>query len=173
MLFRSLETNNLLLQPLSAASITAYQRLAQRMQAIRPDGWVAVYGSGCAGSNGVPRLRAQTMPNLGTDFFIQVANLPPSTPWAMTAVGLSNQFAGTLPLPASLAGIGMPNCMLLASPDAILIHETMNGFGVLRVPNIAAFEGANLYMQSFLCDMATSASSIVGSQGMRCIVGRN
>lgn len=168
-----LETNNLLLQPLSASANTAYQRLAARMQVIRPDGWVSVYGSGCAGSAGVPRLRAQTMPNLGTDFYIQVANTPSAMPWAITTVGLSNQFAGSLPLPASLSAVGMPSCLLQASSETLLFHETVNGFGVMRLPNIPACEGTNLYMQSFVCDNAGGVQVVIASQGLRCIVGHN
>jgi hypothetical protein len=113
------------------------------------------------------------MPNLGTDFYIQVANTPPAMPWAITTVGLSDQFAGSLPLPASLSAIGMPSCQLWASTEAMLFHETVNGFGVMRLPNIPACEGANLYMQSFVCDSAGISQAVIASQGLRCIVGHN
>src|SRR5580765_1586562 len=74
------ESNDLLAHPLAPSAQTAYQRLAGWLDDLRHEGWVSLFGNGCPGSLGVPALRSQTPPTLGTNFFVYTGNVPPATP---------------------------------------------------------------------------------------------
>ena len=76
----------------------------------------SLYGSGCAGSNGVPSLTATSLPLIGDWFSIALANGRANT-IAASVVGFSDTQWGAVPLPLPLAGIGAPGCTLLTSID--------------------------------------------------------
>ncbi|MEI6130555.1 MAG: sulfatase-like hydrolase/transferase [Planctomycetota bacterium] len=166
-----LQTNNLLLQPMSTTDMLAYQRLVGCISAIRPCGWVTMYGTGCGGSNGLLRLRAQTMPNLGNDFYLQVVNQNTSAPFIFTSLGFSDQLHGAMQLPFDLTSVGMPTCSLYASVDAFIWMESLNGYGVLPLPNAQHLIGIQMYLQSFAYDFGVNAANLLTSHGLRCVLG--
>jgi hypothetical protein len=118
----------------------------------------ATYGTGCAGSAGVPTLSALTYPTLGTTFTLQTANASQNAGGAFLMVGFSDTSWNGLPLPLSLTGFGMPGCTAFASPDSTLFFPMSGGTGTvnLSLPNDPGFVGTSLYAQALVRDPGAS-----------------
>ena len=65
------------------------------------------FGSGCPGSQGVPKLDASEIPQIGR-FVALVAQRVPSSAPGLMILGVSNTVAGSQNLPFDLAPLGMP-----------------------------------------------------------------
>lgn len=129
------------------------------------------FGSGCAGSRGVPALRAPTGPPVaGQNFRVQVDNLPLSGP-AFLFLGASNTLYGTLPLPFALGMIGMPGCDLLVSGDTLFPVANILGVGLWTMDVPASLSGTVLYQQAFAVDPPANATGLTVSRGVRSRVG--
>src|SRR5690606_7215942 len=77
------------------------------------------FGAGCQGTNGIPSLSVGTQPVLGSNFRLDIANLPPSSSFAFGVTGFSDTNSPLGPLPLSLALFGLPaSCTLLTSSEA-------------------------------------------------------
>lgn len=127
----------------------------------------ATFGSGCAGSLGVPTLQAAAgqRPSLGSAFQVQVGSLP--TNLGLMALGLSNTQSGALPLPLDLAVIGMPTCQLLVDPVVI---DTLVGAGGVaawtwNVPSDPSLTGLSFYNQAFSFDPPANGLGFAASNG--------
>lgn len=132
------------------------------------------FGTGCAGSLGVPTLSAAagSAPTLGTTFQAQLGNLPQSL--GLIATGFSNTLAvnGTLALPFPLAGTGYPGCDLLVDPlvTQFLIGSGNSAVWNFTIPNTNAYAGINLYQQGISLDPA--APGLAFTNGAHCVIGR-
>jgi len=116
------------------------------------------YGSGCAGSNGVPTVTAANLPVLNTLFRIDGSNLPTyASQLAIGFFGFSNTAWGFYLLPLDLTPQGLPGCQMLASPPPpglILSTFTQNGTCTwqYQVPGHPLFLGMPLYFQALIPD---------------------
>lgn len=133
------------------------------------------FGSGCAGSAGVPVLAAASgsAPRLNTTLQLTVGNLPsPGTVYM--AFGWSNTVWNAQPLPRSLQSFGLPGCTALVSVDAGIVVTGSGGTATwnLTVPNLAALIGIRFYNQAVSLDPAAgNAGGAVVSNAGQGIVG--
>lgn len=133
------------------------------------------FGTGCAGSSGVPDLYIAGTPRIGTSFATRCANLPANTAGFWLA-GWSNTSANGTPLPANLSAFGIPGCQLLVSPDSSLLFLTgISGGYVSRpfsVPMVPALAGMQFYTQAAVLDV-THAGGLTFSNGGRIRIGNS
>ena len=131
------------------------------------------YGTGCAGSNGVPALSAVDAPRLGSIYTLNVANLVPTSPFAFMAIGLSDQSGPFGALPFSLAGFGMPGCSALVSGESLVLIPASAGAATwsTNLPGNAAFMGLSIYHQALSIDAAANAAGFTVSNAHAGVVG--
>lgn len=131
------------------------------------------FGVGC----GNPPLSAANDPGarplLGGTLAVDVANVP--TNLAFVAVGWSNRtFAGG-PLPAPLAGIGMPGCTLLQSLDLSALPLAMTSTSTARfhasLPTAPQFLGVRFFLQPWAVAPGANPLEIVTGNGIAVTVG--
>lgn len=130
------------------------------------------FGSGCAGSMGVPQLVASggSRPQLGSSFGIELTNLPLNV--GIFTTGFSSTVAfGSVPLPFSLAGNGFPGCDLLVDPviGQFLVGVSNIATWTLVVPNNASFVGVSFVHQGVSLDAGSPGAAFSG--GGRTSVG--
>lgn len=133
----------------------------------------APFGAGCPGTLGVPVLAAATgsLPLPGTTFHATITGAPNGL--ALMATGFSNAQSGGTPLPASLAGVGMPSCDLLVE---LLLLEVVSATGTtvawsLPLPPGAALLGLRFFQQGFVVDPAANALGLAASNGASATIG--
>lgn len=129
------------------------------------------YGSGCAGSRGIPQLTAQgtSVPRIGSQFTAQASNLPWTGP-VFLFFGLSDaSYAGT-PLPANLGFLGAPNCNLLASGEDVIYLPNVLGSAVwsFQVPPLP---GVRFYNQILPQDPFANPLGLTTSNAARGVIG--
>jgi hypothetical protein len=133
-----------------------------------PTATFTTFGSGCAGTNGVPTLAAAagSRPALGSTFTVEAGNLPYGI--ALLMIGLSNVQTGAgIPLPIDLGFLGMPGCPLLVDPE---INAPLIGIGNSAswnwpLPPQASLFGIHVYLQAFSLDPTANAFGFVASNG--------
>lgn len=138
-----------------------------------PAGHYEVFGAGCQGSAGVPRLSWFGLPMAGSSWNVQLAQAPAST-FALLAIGDSDTSAGGLPLPFPMASLGAPNCTLLTSfPVTLLTPTDVTGDAVLTLtlPANPSIAGLALFNQWFVLDPPANALDFTVSNGGKAIVG--
>ena len=130
--------------------------LAGGISTILGDTWTygpsyAPFGSGCAGSSGVPFLSASIGPRLGQTFAPTIQNLVASFPLAVVALGFSDTSWSGVPLPLDMTSAGIPGCSLFVAADRIDVIAAQNGIGqqFLAIPVDPWFLGAVFYQQGF------------------------
>lgn len=130
------------------------------------------FGTGCAGTAGVPALAAApgSLPIPGTTLSVQVTNLPIDL--AIMATGFSNTLAaGSIPLPFSLAGAGFPGCDLLVDPvvNTFLVGSSGTATWTLALPANATFIGSQIYNQAISLD--TGSPGLAFTNGAHACIG--
>jgi hypothetical protein len=132
---------------------------------------VTTIASGCAGSRGTPTPVAGT-PWLGDPVRIDIAGAGNGA-LALLAVGLSSSTWGPLPLPLSLAPLGMPGCALAVSGDASVPMPAVGGVPActLRLPLVNAFAGLQLFAQALVADAGANAAGFVLSDAIALRLG--
>ncbi len=130
-----------------------------------------LFGSGCMGSVGTPRLQPveASRPWLGDVFEMDVTSAP-SPLLAVVWLGASRTNWGVLPLPLDLTGAGMSGCSLLASPD-ILLPVAGKGRVALAIPAQTSLIGAMIHHQAFVADPPVNALGLVTSNGVSGRIG--
>ena len=135
-----------------------------------------VHGSGCTGSPSIADTLHTTspaaMPYAGQPFVAEVS--PTTSPLGVLVTGLSDQFASGTPLPFSLAGIGMGNCLLRVDPELLTVM-TPAGAGVLQSvvllgPNPAAL-GLEFFQQALILRAGANPFGAVMTNSTRGVVG--
>lgn len=133
----------------------------------------SAFGSGCAGSTGVPVLAASSLPQLGATFQLAASNLAPGSVLALLAVGISNTGFALGPLPFSLQAIGLgPGCNLLVSADTSLLFGASGSSGTLGIPlpPSPGLTGFRLYFQCGSFD-PPATGGITVSNGIEAVLG--
>ena len=128
----------------------------------------AKFGSGCAGSGGVPNLGMVQRAIRGQAYEVDVNNLPPAGGLLVLAYGGSNvTFPGLGALPNSGSSLGAPGCRLLVSFDVNYVYFVMPNQGVQRhtnaIPNSQALLGLVFFNQAVVWDAAANALGITSS----------
>lgn len=93
---------------------------ALALASVLPAQSVTPFGSGCAGTAGVPTLSSDDAAHIGELFQMQISGLPAAaenTPYGI--IGLSKTTWGQIPLPHDLTLLGVPDCTLYVSTDAV------------------------------------------------------
>jgi hypothetical protein len=124
------------------------------------------FGAGCAGSAGVPQLESTSLPWVGGTLTLRLSNLPRQMPVALN-LGFSNSAWGALSLPFPLAGIGMPGCWLLVSPDILCSIPGTSGtttFGI-AIPNDPSLVGLSFHNQAVVLDPGANPLGLTTSNG--------
>lgn len=153
-------------------SMIAY-RDAQTCLTVIAAGAFVPYGSGCAGTAGVPQIGSAGNPVFGQTFSVTLGSARANTA-AILAIGGSDATWGGVALPWSLAGLGAPGCSLLASPDLTLALST-NALGgtvwSLVVPVIPELFGITLFTQWAVIDPGANALGLVLSNAGAATLG--
>ena len=164
------EQNDLLTSTLPPAQLAAFQQISSDLETIRNDGWGELYGNGCPGAVGVPFLRWQSQPRIGTVFWTYMSNLGPGSTNLMALVGLSRTSTLGVPLPLDLTSIGMPGCELGVALDAVA-PVFSNGFGVaMPIPAIPALYEFEFYVQGMSYE-PVNAMGVVLTRSLRLVIG--
>ena len=133
-------------------------------------GTFTAYGSGCAGSAGVPSHTGLGTSEVGYSFSLRVANVPSST-FGIACVGSSKTNWMGIPLPAAVAGA--PGCSLRAAPDITIATLTNAGVGVVPVdvPMNQSLIGLRLYSQYAVLDASANSLGLSFSNGLDTLIG--
>jgi hypothetical protein len=131
------------------------------------------FGSGCAGSNGIPQLRANGFPSFGTTFRTAIANLNPASAAAFVVTGLDNRTSALGPLPQLLTGFGMPNCRVYVSPDLFQVVGASNGAAAWswNVPGNLGLFAATFYQQAIGLDAGINTAGLTVSNAGAATIG--
>ena len=133
------------------------------------------FGSGCAGSAGVPLLTANPAmpPQPGRNFGVYFYNLRPNAN-AWLLLGGSRTQWGAYGLPLALDFAGMPGCALHVSLQA-LAPANANALGAgnwsVPVPDDRSLLGAKFYVQLLAADAGVNAAGLVVGNGLEAGVG--
>jgi hypothetical protein len=140
---------------------------------VAPGAWVP-FGTGCAGSAGVPVLAAgsELRPYPGNNLTVEVAPVPANAA-VLFSLGLSRTQWSSLRLPLLLDNLGMPGCALLTSGDATLLRFATGSIASLTmpIPNDQAFVGLAFYDQAFALDPAANAAGATASNAAAATIG--
>jgi hypothetical protein len=138
-------------------------------------GLFTVFGSGCAGSLGEPRLTAAGgPPRIGEDFVLGAS--PVSVHLLSRAFGIlgtSTTSWNGFPLPLALAPFGAPGCALLVGIDDV-VPLTRNGLTAawtLPIPFDRRLVGRELDVQVLVLDPGVNPAGMVLSDGGRILIG--
>ncbi|MFY9345175.1 MAG: hypothetical protein WAT39_21980 [Planctomycetota bacterium] len=138
-----------------------------------PAGHYEVFGAGCAGTAGTPRLAWFGLPMAGTSFNVHLDRAVGSTV-AGLIIGDSNTLYSGLPLPLSLASLGAPACSLLSSVTATFasgVDVTGEANLTLTIPANPTLAGFLFYNQWFCLDLAANPFGFTFSNGGAAVVG--
>lgn len=144
--------------------------------ALEQDGGAAasytVFGAGCAGTSGVPSNTISAPPQIGTSPTITFGNLPPPN-IAIAVLGLSNTFAGAIPLPVDLAILGAPGCNARTSLDVTIGLAGVGGTASTAFPiaNNPILIGFTFYTQALVLDPPLNAFGLSTSDAAVVVVG--
>ena len=137
------------------------------------NGTFAVFGSNCSGAQTAPALSAPEGPLVGKPFALFLRRNPADLAWV--TVGASAQRFGPLPLPLSLAAIGMPGCALHSSPD-LIIPVYPQAFPnlpdlYLPIPPLPQLVGQSFYCQALVRDPTANALGFTVSNAGEARIG--
>jgi glucose/arabinose dehydrogenase len=129
------------------------------------------YGLGCG--NPPLDLSGSSPPIIGTTGQVVLSHAP--TTFAFIAIGFSNTILGAATLPVSLAGIGMPGCLLLQSAEVGGLVMTPTGPGTAQydwpLPNLGGLIGQRVYLQGWALAPAYNAIGVIVSNGVEWRIG--
>lgn len=128
-----------------------------------------IYGSGCQGSNGVPKLAPapNSLPKLNNSLVLNLTSMRTAGGAALVFLGTRKDQWMSLQLPFSLAGVGAPGCELLTSVVFIFAVANVNGSGslTLPVPNDSALLGGLIYSQGLVLDPVNAFGGVMTNGG--------
>lgn len=138
-----------------------------------PVGSITPFAPGCAGTLGVPEMKAQgtSRAKLGTTFGFDITNAPIGG--AFVLFGFSNQFSGFGQLPLDLGFFGAPGCFANMSADtSAFAFSGQNTIGfTASLPNAPALAGIRYYAQSMVIDPTANALGGVMSDAVAICTG--
>lgn len=132
------------------------------------------FGTGCAGSNGVPHLRSVpgSLPVLGTTFSTETVAIPSSAP-VFLFLGFSDTVYLGLNLPLGLGGIGLPQCELYVSGDVVIPIPNVGGTATWSVviPTQPVFMRTCIHLQSIVVDPLANPVGLTFSNALTATLG--
>jgi hypothetical protein len=138
-----------------------------------PAGHFEVYGAGCAGVAGTPRLGWSGLPMAGASFDVHLTRGRANSVAALILGDSDTNWNGT-PLPLSLAPLGAGGCTLLASLTATLgaaVDPAGAAVVTLALPANPAIAGFPFFAQWACLDPAANAFGFSFSNGGRAVAG--
>lgn len=125
-----------------------------------------VFGSGCAGSLGVPGNVPAGLPHLGQTFTATFTNLPQNVAFHMLGFSRTASLFGALPL--DLTAFGAPGCAGRVSTDAVslMIGAGNSATFSWTLPNDPSFLGARFYNQALALDTVNALGAITSDAAM-------
>ncbi|MEC7584258.1 MAG: sulfatase-like hydrolase/transferase [Planctomycetota bacterium] len=168
------ETNDLLLQPLSADAEAAYADLRNAVARLRGYAIANPFGSGCSGGGVEPVLRALGEPVIGSLFRMRVTGLTSAVSATFGSIGFDNEsWLGTA-LPLDLTSLGMTGCDLLLAPVStrLLPQTTAAALWNESVPNDPSLLGLGLYLQAFVSASGANSANALATRGLEVVVGQ-
>lgn len=135
----------------------------------------AEFGTGCAGSAGVPALASVggSFPKLNTIFQLDISNLPAGPQVVFGVLGLSDTAWGTIPLPFDLSALGMPSCTQYISLDStvLLLSSGVSVSWQIPIPAQSGIVGTSFFSQAILLDLGVNAfGAVVTNYGSANII---
>lgn len=132
-----------------------------------------LFGTGCAGSNGIPALSTASAPRIGTTFGLQISNLATAASSAFVATGISNSTSPLGALPLSLSGVGMPGCTLYVSADVLTLVPASAGAASwsVAIPANALLINMPFFNQVASIDPAANLAGLTVSAAGAGVVG--
>lgn len=131
------------------------------------------FGAGCGSPALSLQPQANGLPQLGGTGRVLVAQAP--SMFAGVAIGWSDQWAGTLPLPADLGWAGMPGCDLLQSGDvgtfAAAPASATTLTLALPLPNLPPLLGLTVFLQAYAVAPGQNLTGLLVSNGVRWVFG--
>jgi hypothetical protein len=134
----------------------------------------SVYGKGCTGTRGVPRLatRSGETPRVRQFFSVDVTNLPAGTVPVTLMVGMSNSAWGSAKLPFDLSVLGMNGCALhVAYEHEFVIWKAGwidRATWSMLLPELPGF---TFYLQALVPDPKANAFGMTVSNGAEVSLG--
>ena len=132
------------------------------------------FGKGCASTTSLPTISSTTTPKLGQIFPLDIKGFLPKPQFGQLIFGVSNTKWGVIPLPFSLAVLGMGNCNLLVSPDvsSLIATDSQGGFKrTMKVPSSPSVLGAEVYGQAWAPDPKSNYAGVAMTNGFKAVVG--
>jgi hypothetical protein len=136
-----------------------------------PPASASAYGTGC----GSPALTISpgALPRINTTAQALLTNIPASL--AFVCLGWSNTTTGLFPLPLSLAGFGLPGCLLQQSAEGGSLPVTPTGVGTatfsVPLPNNIGLLGLRLYLQGWAIAPGYNPGGAIVSNGLAWRIG--
>lgn len=135
------------------------------------------YGSGCAGSAGVPKLSAapDQLPWLGERFDMLVTDAAKNATAALLLFGFSDKKWGPFNLPFDLAPFGAAGCPLHTAVDLLDVIPLSQGKATIppTMCNCPPLVGIPMYLQIGVIDPGVSRSlKIALTNGLRIVAGQ-
>jgi hypothetical protein len=125
-----------------------------------------LFGMGCKGTVGVPRLFAEP-PKIGSEFVLAVTNLP------KLEIGAIGFGIAEMKPPFDMSVIGMPGCFLYIHP--ILCVPISTGLGravlLLNIPNDPQLLGKIFFNQAVINDRPVNRFGMIMSNAGKGTVG--
>lgn len=133
--------------------------------------WVS-FGTGCAGSVGIPILGATAGPSLGDPFDLSLNNMPSAGGVFIMTLGTSltnDPQLGALPI--DLAPLGAPGCPILSSVESTFFQLQSAGVATftLSVPNDTGLLGQRFTNQAFVSDAVNALGFIASNAGVATV----
>lgn len=138
-----------------------------------PAGHYEIFGVGCNGGAGVPRLSWFGLPMAGTSFNVHLERAVASSA-ALLVLGDSNTTYNGVPLPFNLAPLGASACTLLSSVTATIATATdVTGQSVLAltIPANPTLAGIQFWNQWACLDPTANLFGFAFSNGGAATVG--
>ncbi|MBX3462103.1 MAG: hypothetical protein KF830_02955 [Planctomycetes bacterium] len=125
------------------------------------------FGSGCAGTNGTPRLSVDSSPRLGQSWTVTASNVNPALNLGILAFGFTQ-------LPGVDLGpvLGMPGCLAFTTPDVItsLLSGNSGSFS-WTWPSVFGSVGDRFFAQALCLDPTVNAFGFTISNAIAVTVG--
>lgn len=136
-----------------------------------PESTYVTFANGCAGSRRATRLIPRDTPQIGKTLDLHLLDLPRDL--AFVLFGFSDAAVGGVPLPISLAPIGMPGCAARVSPDHVVLVGGSNGSATLPIPipHSVGLRGLRFFNQAFVIDPPANALGAVASDAAAARIG--
>lgn len=138
-----------------------------------PAGHYEVFGTGCSGSAGTPRLGWFGLPMAGQSFDV-LLDRAPANGIALLEIGDSDTTYNGLPLPFDLAALGAPGCSLrtaVTATFAVTTDAAGQATQTLTIPANPSLAGFRFWNQWACLDLPANAFGLTFSNGGAAIVG--